>query len=1450
MTTHYDTRAEALTLQDMPRPVLELAITLSTATRIEPSLLRTMRLAVRPALDVGVESDLWFGPWVMRAGGEYMAFRPTLLAPLREKLVQELEMAAPTDPLLRCGEIISTAHRKIAPILDLEEKATWVAVRADAGRPVPDTTIDDLLAPALLAAQEHPERRPGLFRWLSGAWKRLPGAVRASFTLTSLITLLEDADLPSGASASGPQTRPWAQGPPTYVLPVRHDGAHITLGDPTWPATGIRIPDTQPLQVQVADTNSWNDDNEFISLRKGSILTVPVSHVPVYLRTSHGTVYRLGDASTGQESSTERAPDVLLGTAIAQLTDRDAMAHGVKPVPVSTSAPARLPTYVRRAVDAKLTAVLDPAQATNRLVIAEGEPGSGRTRALWEALRRSLPAWWLWSPPGSAGQGSLAAALENRPLGTPLVIWLDDLDTYLDAFDGELTAGALRRLLADTQRGPVLIAGTRNPAGPALREATARELLQAATTVTVPPAFSANELRRAFPQIETDPHLQHLLGAVILPKSEQIMLRGPHGRMTPRSAESTQTDGIWPGPYPMSALPPQPSVFTGHAPELDLVLEALTGPPADRQQQSSVVGIVGMPGIGKSTLALEAATWLRRLGYFPGGIIYARAGRRETDDTLTRCLVALGVASDSVPDEFAIDRAEIYRSLLAERTRQSGPVLVIVDDVIDPDSMTVLRPPDPASALLYTTRQRSPRIFQGRQIELGVLQPEQAVALLEDHLTRLWPHDNRVSDEPEAAREIAALCGYLPLALTIIADTLMRDRAISLSALAQELRHLGLTALDSSRSLRAAFDVSYERLTTAQARTLQEIAANPGPDLGTDAALFLLSPKYTHQHALAHLRALASAGLMNASAGRSGERWSIHPLVRQYAQQASKDDSEQRSSLLRLLEHYVHLLKQADALLRTQKPVHDSDQAENISWLETERANLLALAQEAHQQHLHQAVIDIATGLAEYLTTTRRFDELEQLAGLAVRAAESTGDRAALSGALNNLAIALYGTGRTEEALELFRRAASSHENTSRHHAQVVNNIGASLLNARRFDDALAAFDQAAAYYNDAPTSRALGQILGNRAHTLLQLHRYDEAIATYRDAAGIAGADESRRGELALVLTGLGSAYLESDRSSEAIETLHQAANVYQRLNDQQGLALALYSLGNAYRYAGRHSEAIVALETALDALPDPSDIQTRGGVLTSLASAFMEAERFEDATRYLDQAMEVHTRLDDPQQMANTLNNLGLARFEIGGTSDAVRYLQRAQELHQRSGNVAGQAEVLFNIGNLNTRSQQYEEALSALESALSLFRRTQDARGQAQTLNTLGIALLESGRVADAVPSLEESANLYTTLGDHQAAAQSLNNLGNTFSSLGNNQRAIQVLQQAVQMLTETADSHKRAQTLTNLAITQLRGGRTGQALATLIRAERLFVELGDEQNTRRIRAYRNAAVHRSR
>ena len=104
--------------------------------------------------------------------------------------------------------------------------------------------------------------------------------------------------------------------------------------------------------------------------------------------------------------------------------------------------------YIRRPHDKLLRAVLDPHVADSRLVVVRGDPATGKTRAVYEAIADRLADWSLEYPPTAA---ALAARLEA---GIPdrTVLWLGELRHYADADGGAAALSRLDDLLEDEGR--------------------------------------------------------------------------------------------------------------------------------------------------------------------------------------------------------------------------------------------------------------------------------------------------------------------------------------------------------------------------------------------------------------------------------------------------------------------------------------------------------------------------------------------------------------------------------------------------------------------------------------------------------------------------------------------------------------------------------------------------------------------------------------------------------------------------------------------------------------------------------------------------------------------------------------------------------------------------------------------------------------------------------------
>ncbi|GAA1327113.1 hypothetical protein GCM10009647_064730 [Streptomyces sanglieri] len=168
---------------------------------------------------------------------------------------------------------------------------------------------------------------------------------------------------------------------------------------------------------------------------------------------------RIAAEETGTASAGVSGP----GRPIGQWDPHELEVHPAGPGkgPSGADGVRALPGYARREHDQVLAnAVTAAATGRSQIVVLVGTSSTGKTRACWEAVQPlAEKAWRLWHPfdPTRAE----AALEELHRVGPRTVVWLNEAQHYLgDRKFGERIAAAVRQLLLDEERGPVLVLGT------------------------------------------------------------------------------------------------------------------------------------------------------------------------------------------------------------------------------------------------------------------------------------------------------------------------------------------------------------------------------------------------------------------------------------------------------------------------------------------------------------------------------------------------------------------------------------------------------------------------------------------------------------------------------------------------------------------------------------------------------------------------------------------------------------------------------------------------------------------------------------------------------------------------------------------------------------------------------------------------------------------------------
>jgi len=731
------------------------------------------------------------------------------------------------------------------------------------------------------------------------------------------------------------------------------------------------------------------------------------------------------------------------------------------------------------------------------------------------------------------------------------------------------------------------------------------------------------------------------------------------------------------------SLPRDIGSFTGREPELARLLSTLTDVagvadvPADRGALGICV-IDGMPGVGKTTLAVHAAH--RLAGLFPDGQFFLplhahTPGQRPVSppDALASLLLTAGVAVQQIPPGVAA-RAGRWRDHVAGKR-----ILLLLDDAAGHEQVRPLLPGSPGSLVLVTSRRRLTALEDSAVISLGTLSEAEAVALL----ARLA---GRADLGPGAgpAGEIARLCGYLPLAIGMLAQQLRHhpsrtgtEVAAGLAAARDRLAVMRAENL----SVAAAFDLSYADLSDARQRLFRRLGLAPGTDLDAyaGAALDGTSPG----NARAALDELYDHHLITEPAPG---RYQLHDLLREYARALAEADStgDSRAAAGRLVNYYAHAAAAASRHIATWTTAGGrvpptsppasapplSTPGEAAAWLEAERPNLHAAVSYAATRGMPLHAIAITAAMGGFLRARGHWDQAAEQYRTALVAAREAGDRPGQAGLLDELGLLQQltsdypaATATLTEAIGLFRELGDLPGQV-----YALNHLGLVQVDTADYPAAAESHRQALALAREAGDRLAEAVSLIDLGMVHRMTGDYRAAIASYQQALPLtrtAGSDFDE----ADALCQLGGVRRLTGDYPAALECERQALDLFRRLGDQLGQAWALHELGLVHLSAGDYPAAAACLAEALGLVRDLGDRHALSNVLNGLGELSLRTSAAPRAQGQFSEALAIARDLGTPAEEARALEGMGRSLLHRD-PAEATALLRQALAIYRKIG------------------------------------------------------------------------------------------------------------------------------------------------------------------------------------
>jgi tetratricopeptide (TPR) repeat protein len=699
------------------------------------------------------------------------------------------------------------------------------------------------------------------------------------------------------------------------------------------------------------------------------------------------------------------------------------------------------------------------------------------------------------------------------------------------------------------------------------------------------------------------------------------------------------------------------------------------------------LAVYGLPGVGKSSLAIELAHDPQVLAHFIDGVLWVGLGRQPDIPALLNSWAAvLGLSADAVKFSDLAASARVLHAAIGIKN-----MLLIIDDAWEIEHALAFRLGGPNCATLMTTRLGTVATdFAGEGVfHLRELDDAQGLNLL----SQVAPQ--AVSADPEMTHSLVSAVGGLPLALVLMGRHL---RKLGQTVQARRLREavtqlhqadarLQLAQPQSpleqrtdlpaawSLSLQTIIGISDSALTLEARQSLRALALfPPKPNTFSETAALAVSGA-----SLDELDALTDGGLME---GLPPDRYTLHQTISDFARLQGADAQASQ----RYIAYFAKFV---------------TEKADDYQTLDAELDNLLAALEMSEDCAQFGDFLQICHGLHLFLMNRGFYQLDEKQLQRAVSHARQLGDTAALAFLLSRLGLVKSRLGKYAEAQEILNEGMSL--------AQQLN------------DEAIEA------------------ECLQNLANLSYYAGEYQKAEEGLNQALRLFRKIGDLNGE-ARALNSLGLSAYEQGIYSNAVAYLEQSLQVNRQVGNTENEALTLSNLGLLLADQGNYGQAVDYHQQALKISHERKCVRLEGAILDNLSFALAQLGQLSEAKACSERALQIFRQIGNQQGIATVLSFLGSFLQTLGDADAALEHCKQSLELARSLKERYTQGVALTVMGNALADLHRPAEAADSYQQAVDLWQAHEQFHLSTDPLAGLARLALQRGELSMALQHIE--------------------------------------------------------------------------------------------------------------
>lgn len=634
----------------------------------------------------------------------------------------------------------------------------------------------------------------------------------------------------------------------------------------------------------------------------------------------------------------------------------------------------------------------------------------------------------------------------------------------------------------------------------------------------------------------------------------------------------------------------------------------------------ALTALNGLPGVGKTAIAIALANDGDVLAHFHDGVLWAGVGREA--DVLSH-LGTWGAVLGISPEEMSKLTTSESRTKAIHTIMGMRRMLLVVDDAWETSIALKFKVGGPNCSYILTTRLPNVALdFAGDTTTVHELQEEDGFKLLGHLAPRV------VEVDPDNALKLVRAVGCLPLALIVMGNYLRREsnngqlrrlyKAIEKLQKAEErlklndetqspIEHHPSLPVNAYISLDAVIGVSDDALDKKTREALRTLSVFPQkPNTFSEEAALAVAGITVRE-----VDILFDAGLLELESS-DHKRYTLHQAISDYGRARLVDESAYE----RMIEYFVKFAELNGT---------------NHSMLELEITNIIVALQTAFERGIDKALIRGANAFYPFLQTRGLYGEIDIHLRRAEQVARQLGDTDLITKTLLNLGRMLHRRGDLTQTEKYFSEslALSRVDNLPENISASLQALGAVKFSYGNYIEAEKYFEEGLTVARLVSDPDRISAILWNLSTVLEKREDYVGAELYAREGLELAKQIGNRE-RVGTLLRNLAVLAADHGDLEQAERLFRESLNTAREIKHRWLMCYILYRLGDLYIQQGKLEEANVMFSETIETAKGPGIREFYARGLFGLAQIAFARNNVKDARMYGQESYDIFQSIE----------------------------------------------------------------------------------------------------------------------------------------------------------------------------------------------------------------------------